>query len=73
MKEMVYWLPLIISYTFVRRSQSHINDLWLQKTSNKREMQMRNKYAEAGHKLQIKLQVFKYFFAFTVGKDYKEI
>lgn len=73
MKEMVYWLPLIISYPFVRRSQFHRNDLWLQKTSNKREMQMRNKYADAGHKLQLKPHVFKYFFAFTVGEDYKEI
>lgn len=72
-KEMVYCLPLIIPYPFVRRSQSHRNDLWLQKTSNKREMQMRNKYADAGHKLQLKPHTFKYFFAFTVGEDYKEI
>jgi len=54
MKEMVYWLHLIIPYTFVRRSQSHKNDLWIQRTSNKREMQMRSKYSGAGHKLQIK-------------------
>lgn len=29
MKEMVYWLHLIISYTFIRRSYYHKNDLWI--------------------------------------------